>query len=251
MPRPSEPFQRVYSAPEPPAAARRPRRLALLVAVVAFAVAAVAAFLIAPGRGNAPAPRTSRAPETGRALETTPAPETSSGAPEPSPTGQRLVQALPAPCGAVRKGTARRVVPGARERQSQNSTLTTCTYASTASAWRWLRVEAHLYAPANTPSPVEDAEGYYDAQWAQARGSTLERTITLARHTGLGDESFRWFKADRGQPTVVGQMTFRERNAVVTVSYSEQASGDGAERRREACLANAEQVAREVLAALR
>ncbi|MGK5558917.1 hypothetical protein ACSNOI_45680, partial [Actinomadura kijaniata] len=53
LPRPSEPFRRVYSAPEPPSPARRPRLVALLAAVVAFALAAGVVFWLAP-RGESP-----------------------------------------------------------------------------------------------------------------------------------------------------------------------------------------------------
>ncbi|GAA4312812.1 hypothetical protein [Actinomadura luteofluorescens] len=162
-----------------------------------------------------------------------------------------MINALPAPCGTVAAATAERAVPKATRRQSANSTLTTCTFSSTGSAFRWLRVEAHLYAPGDTASPVQDAEGYYDAQWAQAHDAPLVRTVTLERRDGIGDEAYRWFKTDEGQPTVVGQVTARIRNAVFTVSYSEQAPRGGrADARERACLETATAVAREVLAAL-
>lgn len=238
--RPVEPFHRPYAGPEPPAPARRPRRLlALLVAVVAFAAAAVAVFLMAPGQDGGGTDEAAVTPRT--------------NAPAPSaPTGQgRMVKALPAPCGTVSAATVEKAVPKASKRQSANSTLTTCTYSSTGSAFRWLRVEAHLYAPADTATPVQDAEGYYDAQWAQAHDAPLVRTVSLERASGIGDEAYRWFKADEGQPTVVGQVTARIRNAVLTVSYSERAPAAGERDARErACLATATTAAREVLAAL-
>lgn len=239
--RPVEPFQRPYSGPEPPSAARRPRRRALLVAGVALAVVAVAGFLVAPGRGGG-TDRASVMPRRSAPPRTPPA--------EPAERA-RLVTALPPPCGTVTGGTAERAVPRATRRQSANSTLTTCTYSSAGSEFRWLRVETRLYAPAGTETPVRDAESYYDAQWAQAHAAPLVQTITLERQGGVGDEAFRWFKADEGQPTVVGQVTVRVRNAVFTVSYSERApaGGERAERER-GCLAEATAVAREVLAAL-
>ncbi|GAA4080553.1 hypothetical protein GCM10022214_43950 [Actinomadura miaoliensis] len=145
------------------------------------------------------------------------------------------------------RATVARLVPNAQQRESSNSTLTTCTYSSTGKDFRWLRVEAHLYAPANTATPVQDARSYYGAQWTQAHEATLERTVRLERERGLGDEAFRWFKMDKGQPTVVGQVTMRIRNVVVTVAYSEQARDAAAARDREnACLSNAGAVAREV-----
>lgn len=235
--RPVEPFHRPYAGPEPPSPGRRPRRLvALAVAAAAFAAAAVAVFLVAPGRGGG----TDRASVEPRHT-----------APRASEPAQRIVTALPPPCGTVSEGTVAKAVPKATKRQSANSTLTTCTYSSTGSAFRWLRVEARLYAPAYTATPVRDAESYYDAQWAQAHDAPLVRTIALEREGGVGDEAYRWFKADEGQPTVVGQVTARIRNAVFTVSYSEQAPAKarGAERER-AILATATAAAREVLTAL-
>jgi hypothetical protein len=236
--RPVEPFHRPYAGPEPPAPERRPKRLiVLLVAAAAFAAAAVAVFLVAPGqRKGGPDERAGN----------------TSAPPSPAPMQQaRLVKALPAPCGTVSDGTVQKAVPKAAKRQSANSTLTTCTYSSTGSAFRWLRVEAHLYTPAETATPVRDAEGYYDAQWAQAHDAPLVRTYSLERASGIGDEAYRWFKADQGQPTVVGQVTARIRNAVVSVSYSEQAPGSaGRDARERACLATATVAAREVLTAL-
>lgn len=235
--RPVEPFHRPYAGPEPPSPGRRPRRLlALLVAAAAFAAAAVAVFLVAPGRGGE-ADRAAVAPRH--------------GAPKASEPAQRIVKALPPPCGTVSDRTVAKAVPKATKRQSANSTLTTCTYSSTGSAFRWLRVEARLYAPAHTATPVQDAESYYDAQWAQAHDAPLVRTIALERAGGVGDEAYRWFMADAGQPTVVGQITARVRNAVFTVSYSERVPEKGRQAERErAILATATAAAREVLTAL-
>jgi hypothetical protein len=111
-------------------------------------------------------------------------------------------------------------------------------------------VEVNLHAPAKTPTPVQDAEGDYRASWTQAHDAPLVRTISLRRQRGIGDEAFRWFKADDGQPTVVGEVTARFRNVLVTVSYSEQAAKGAADAREGACLGTAEGVAREVLATL-
>ncbi|MFA1550664.1 hypothetical protein [Actinomadura chokoriensis] len=242
--RPVEPFHRPYAGPEPPSPARRPKRLlAVLVAVAAFAGAAVAVFLIVPGEDEA---GTDRAAVTPRGSE----PQTPSSVPSSEPA-QQMVRALPSPCGTVSEGTVAKAIPKARKLESANSTLTTCTYTSTGSAFRWLRVETRLYTAANTATPVRDAESYYDAQWAQAHEAPLARTIALERQGGVGDEAYRWFKADEGQPTVVGQVTARVRNAVFTVSYSEQAPAKGEQAERErACLAKATAAAREVFTAL-
>ncbi len=233
---PAEPFHRPYAGPEPPSPARRPKRLiVLLVAAVAFTGAAVAVFLAVPGG------KTDRAAVTPSTAE-----------PSPSEAAQGIVRALPPPCGTVPAETVAKAVPKAAERQSANSTLTTCTYTSKESAFRWLRVEARLYAPAHSATPVRDAESYYDAQWTQAHDAPLVRTIALEREQGVGDEAYRWFMADQGQPTLVGQVTARVRNAVVTVSYSEEAprGGGGQAARERAVLGTATAVAREVLTVL-
>jgi hypothetical protein len=112
-------------------------------------------------------------------------------------------------------------------------------------------VEAHLYAPDNTATPVEDAASHYDERWAQAHDAPPVRTISLRRHRGLGDEAYRWFKADEAGPAVIGQVTARTRNAVLTVSYGEHAPGAAGRREVErACLDRATAVAREVVTAL-
>ncbi|MFD0688323.1 hypothetical protein [Actinomadura fibrosa] len=255
LPRPSEQFPRVYSAPDPPAPARRPKLLALLVALVTFAVAAVVVFLVVPlGSGGGDHAGERSTPGTAPTDDPAAPAPTGPGTPSPERTAPTAgpIASLPAPCSTIPAGTVQQILPGAKREESANSTLTTCTYYGTGSGFRWLRVEAHLYPPGATSEPVKDAEGYYDAQWAQAHQATLERTITLERQPGIGDEAYRWFKADKGQPTVVGQVTARVRNAVFTVSYSEQAAGKGEQDKRErTCMAKAVRVAREVLAALR
>ncbi|MBO2466116.1 hypothetical protein [Actinomadura violacea] len=237
-----EPFHRVYSAPEPPSPSRRPRLLVLLVALVAFGGAAVAVFLLMPEHGrDAAAPR-SGSPSPGRSAEPS--------RPSESPMQEQTVGSLPKPCAMVPDKTVRRTIPKAREDESSNSTFTTCTYTAQEPRFRWLRVEVNLHAPAKSPTPVRDAETDYRASWAQAHDAPLVRTISLRPQRGIGDEAFRWFKSDDGQPTVVGEVTTRYRNVLVTVSYSEQAAKGRAAAREGACLGAAEGVAREVLATL-
>ena len=208
----------------------------MLVAAVAFVLAAGAAFLFLPGGGE------------GRSGAV---PSQRAQVPHGGGTARpRAITTLPPPCATVPAATVRSLIPSPQRRESSNNTLTTCTYASGGDAFRWLRVEAYLYAPANTSTPVEDARRYFGAQWAQAHNATLERTVSLARHPGMGDEAYRWFKVDRGQPTVVGEVTVRVRNAVIRVSYSEQSRG-AAEKRERECLERATRVAGEVLRAFR
>ncbi|MFI0404631.1 hypothetical protein [Actinomadura sp. 3N508] len=230
--RPGGPFHRPYSPPEPPAPARRlPKRLAVLVTAGLLAAAAVAAFLVVPGQGK----------------------EKATVRPTP-PVGTRqsaTLTALPPPCETVSKGTIDRTVPMATRTENANSTLTTCTYTPTGAAFPWLRVEARLYSSGNTTTPVQDAKDYYATQWTQAHDARLVRTITLERDRALGDEAYRWYRADHGRPSVVGQVTARVRNAVFTVTYAERAPGRAAQDAREGpCIATVTAVAREVLAVL-
>ncbi|RKS76841.1 hypothetical protein BZB76_2207 [Actinomadura pelletieri DSM 43383] len=208
-----------------------------------LAAAAVLTYLVVPGPGEGDAAARS---EPARA-----AMPGSGGRDRAAPAGPRVARALPPPCGTVSQGTVDRVVPGARRSQNANSTLTTCTYSSAGAEFPWLRVEAHLYAPGNTVTPVRDAEGSYDARWAEANDAPAVRTITLERQPGVGNEAYRWFKADETEPAVVGQLTARTGNTVVTVSYGEHAPDEEArESRAESSLATVTAIAREVLAAL-
>ncbi|WP_173099108.1 hypothetical protein [Actinomadura verrucosospora] len=237
-----DPFHRVYSAPEPPSPSRRPRLLVLLVALVAFGGAAVAVFLLMPGHGkDAAAPR-SGSPSPGRPAEPP--------SPSESPMQEQTVGSLPKPCAMVPDKTVRRTIPEARRDESANSTFTTCTYTAQGPRFRWLRIEVNLHAPSASPSPVRAAQVDYRATWAQAHDAPLVRTISLRPQRGIGDEAFRWFKADEGQPTVVGEVTTRYRNVVVMVAYSEQVAQGRAGSREGACVGTAEGVAREVLATL-
>ncbi|MFI0351932.1 hypothetical protein [Actinomadura sp. 9N407] len=254
LPRPPEPFQRVYSPPEPPSPARRPRLLVILIAVVSFALAAGAVFVLVPDGDDRIVPA-SMPPGDSKgegAQASSSASPSGTAPPSARPAPVEPITTLPPPCGTVAAGTVQSLIPQPERRESSNQTLTTCTYSSGGDDFRWLRVEAHLYAPAHTATPVDDAKSYFGAQWTQAHNATLERTVSLHRQSGMGDEAYRWFKADRGQPTVVGQVTVRVRNAVITVSYSEQTGDESAADARERdCLANATRVAREVLGGFR
>lgn len=222
----------MYSPPEPPASTRPPRVLVVLIAVVSFLLVAGGVYLLLPAAGeNTAAPSGDR--------------EASVGDPKPEPG---TFAGLPPPCGTVAATTVRGLIPRAQRRESSNQTLTTCTYS--ADEFRWLRVEAHLYSPADSATPERDAERYFESQWAQARTSSPARTVSLARRQGMGDAAYRWFRQDRDRPAVVGQVTVRVRNAVITVGYGERANG-AARAREDACLDAATRVAGEVLRGFR
>lgn len=233
--RPSEPFHRIYSTPEPPSQIRVARLLKPVAVVAALAAAGAIGFLVVPdadrgGGGEKAAALGHLHGDRG---------EQASSAP--------MVTKLPSPCATVSEATVEQALPKAKRRQDGNSTLTTCTYSEGS---RWLRVEARLYTPDNTATPVQDAASRYDERWAQAQSTPLERTIRLEPHRGVGDEAYRWFRTEGG-PDVVGEVTARTRNAVLTVSYGERVPDEGERYEREhAILGRAAAVAREVVTAL-
>jgi hypothetical protein len=260
LPRPPEAFDRVYSPPEPPSTGRRPALIGVVTTLLAFAVAAVALLAVGGDRaarqtdgdagngGRSTAPSGASAPPAG--APDTGAPRTGTPATTaPPPSGQvRLFSVLPPPCGTVRPATVDRLVPRSRVEHSANTTLATCTFASKGTDSQWLRVETRIFDPMEGVGPVEAATGFFGAQWARARQDPVVRTVSLRRQEGLGDEAYRWYKLDKGQPTVVGEVALRTRNAVITVSYSGVAPGeDDSAANEQKYVAAASQVAREVL----
>ncbi|MCP2334848.1 hypothetical protein [Actinomadura rupiterrae] len=262
--RAGDPFQRVYSPPEPPSQARRPKLLIVLVAVVAFAVAAAGVFLLVPTGGKSKAGPSETGPATpsgtgngsgtgdATASETPRPSAPSKSAPAPKPSAKPFtVLSLPDACTTVSEPVLNRVVPGASKQPNANNTLATCTYTSKA-PFRWLLVELYLFPSTTLPDAAGEASRDFGARWTQAHNTPLERTFALEQVPGLGDEAFRSFKQDRGQPLVVGEVTARRGNVEIRVGYSRQLpSGTTPESLRQSALANATDAAREVLAALR
>ncbi|RFU40573.1 hypothetical protein DZF91_16395 [Actinomadura logoneensis] len=260
----------MYSAPEPPSAERRPRLLIVLVAVVAFALAAGAVFLLVPSGGRPSAGPTgnrtlspagtggssgtsSPEPSASPSAKSSSPPRTASQAPQPTqPTAKPFTALeLPDACGTVSGAVLNRVAPGATKQANSNNTLATCTFTSKA-PFRWLLVEMYLYPTTTLQDAVGDARRNYAARWTQAHDTPLERTLTLQQAPGLGDEAFRSFKQDKGQPLVVGEVTARRGNVVIRVGYSRQLpSGTKPESVQQSALTNATDAAREVLSALR
>jgi len=234
----------MYSPPEPPkppARARAPRIVVALAAAVALVLAAGGVYLLFPDMG-----RQSAAPAASSAQER----EASVGGGDDEPRAEKTIGALPPPCSTVASSTVRSLVPGATREQGANRTLSTCTYAAPGDPAHWLRVEVHLY-PSDTRRPVQNAESYFDSEWTKANNEVLARTVSLARDDDMGDEAYRWFREDQSGGAVLGQVTVRVRNAVITVGYSEGAprgtGAGGVEAREDECLRNATRVAREVL----
>jgi hypothetical protein len=238
QPRPPESFPRVYSPPEPPSTARRSAFVGILTAVLAFALAGLAVFYLGSGFGGTsshgrPLGASSQRPSIGEspAISTTPqetlsasaTPTTEPASPSTSPlNGQPFIR-LPPVCGSPPETTSVRLVPTPRiTSKSANTTVTTCTVASTRGSRPSLHVEAYLFPPRDGGDPTKDAAGLLSSDWTQAHlddGQTT--TVVLERHPGLGDEAFHWYKTDRGQPVVVGEVEVRLRNAVVRVAYSQ------------------------------
>ncbi|SEF88897.1 hypothetical protein SAMN04489712_102395 [Thermomonospora echinospora] len=248
LPRPPGDFDRIYSPPEPPETARRPRLVRLLLPVMgAVAVAVAAVFLLLPSgeeERGAPAPRASRGG--------TPA-SANSSSPAPSSAGP-IYTALPPACRSVSAETVRRLVPRAERTSSGNTTFGYCGFGSPPSAEakdRWLQIDSRLYPAAGAVTPVDSARRHFDIKWALAGKATEERTVTLERQSGLGEQAYRWFKVDRQRPLAIGEVAVRSRNVVITVSYSERTVGaEPSAAQRQRCLTEATAVAREVLESL-
>ncbi|MFC5179731.1 hypothetical protein [Actinomadura harenae] len=236
--------------------------LVVLVAGVSFAVAAAAVFLLVPSVSGGGTPKAGptetglQAPAgTGESPHSAPS-KTSAPPKTPSkaaqPTGRAFTAlALPEACGTVSGAVLNRVVPGASKQPNSNNTLATCTFTSKA-PFRWLLVEMYLYPTTTLPDAVGDAKRNYGARWTQAHSAPLARTFALDPVSGLGDEAFRSFREDKGQPLVVGEVTARRGNVVIRVGYSRQLpSGTKPESVQQSALTNATDAAREVLSSLR
>jgi hypothetical protein len=169
----------------------------------------------------------------------------------PAAPSARALSVLPPPCGTARRATVNRLVPKAKVEQAANTTLATCTYSSAGTTSRWLRIENRIFDPIGGDNAAQTASGFFGAQWTRVREDPTVRIVSLKRQDGLGDEAYRAYKLDNGQPTVVGEVGIRWRNAVITVSYSGVApnpADDAANERK--YLTEATGVAREVLGAL-
>ncbi|MFC0038886.1 hypothetical protein [Actinomadura rayongensis] len=234
--RPQERFERVYSGPERPRGPRRPRALPLVLTAAAVVLAGGVALVLMPGGGSG-----ERRPPPPSAVPS------HSAAPPPGAPITRLGD----PCAGVGRATLDRLVPGATSRRHTDAATATCTFTAPGKRYRWLTVDERLVA-ATGGDPSGAARQTFAAALRQATGEPAQRTLTLERIDGLGDEAFHWFTVDEPPSTVTGQVTVRVRNVVLTVAYSEAApeSGGPAAARR-ACLANAEGAAREVLAGFR
>ncbi|REE98673.1 hypothetical protein [Thermomonospora umbrina] len=238
-------FDRIYSPPEPPETARRSRRRTVVAAGVAVAAVASLAFLLfrtGDDSGGATVPGTSSGGPG--------ASGTSGGAVEP------VYRSLPPACRSVSPETVRRVAPGGRPEMSGNDTLSYCAYGSrtptAGGEYRWLEIDARLYPSGTGGTAIDSARRHFGIKWTLAGKVTEERTVTLERRSGLGDQAFHWFKTDRRLPLVTGQIAVRSRNVVITVSYSERTAGEkGLAAQRERCLDEVAAVTREVLRHLR
>jgi hypothetical protein len=242
LPRPSDPFHRVYSPPEPPSTARRSTVVGVVLAIAAFSLLGFAAFVLASG-STPPAP-----PGAKSSLD--------SGPGSPSLRPAQVFTALPPACETVRRPTVNRLVPRARVERGANTTLTTCTFTATGSGSPWLRIETRIFVPAGGGSPAEAAAGHFTAQWNRARVDTAVRTVSLRAREGLGDEAYRRYTIDAGRRMATGQVVVRFRNAVIAVTYGENMPGAGASRTGGAAnerefLGAATEVAEEVIGAFK
>jgi hypothetical protein len=246
LPRPSDPFHRVYSPPEPPSTARRSTVVGVVMAIVAFSLLGFAAFVLASDRTRPAPPGANSSPDSG----------SGSGSGSPSVHPAHVFTALPPACDTVRRPTVNRLVPRARVERGANSTLTTCTFTAPGSGSPWLRIETRIFVPMGGGSPAEAAAGHFTAQWNRARTDPAVRTVSLRPREGLGDEAYRRYAIDAGRRMAVGQVVVRFRNAVIAVSYGENMPGASASRtggtaNEREFLGAATEVTREVIGAFK
>lgn len=264
LPRTPDSFPRVYSPPEPPRAPRRSTVTGVLVAMVAVGVASAAVFLLNSGSGGRPAHAPS-AQAASSAVSDSAAPDPASSAATPEgtsqsataatapvvPTGARPFTHAPAPCAAPDQSTINNLIPGPQTVQRITKPGDpTCIVTSGDGSSSSLVVETRLNQPGQGPDPVSAAEHDFTADLTAAQqGNGYDRTLSLDRQQGLGDEAFRWAKLDKGGPTaVIGQVEVRIRNGVVIVTYSQNArSGESAPAAGKRLLDAATMVARQVL----
>jgi hypothetical protein len=220
------------------------------VLTAVLAVCAAGAVVVALGSDVTPRERAERTEPKGEAGS--PARTASPSGGPASPWEVRTFAALPPPCGTVGRSTVDRLVTKAKAVQAANTTLGTCTYSSAGARSQRLRVETRIFDPAGGADAAATASGFFGAQWTRTREDPMVRIVSLKRQDGMGDEAYRLYKVDKGQPTVVGEVAVRLRNAVITVSYSGVASGPGQSAANERnYLSASTTVAREVLAALK
>jgi hypothetical protein len=223
------------------------------VITAVLAVCAAAAVIVALGSYGTPRGRTGTTePKGGAGSPARTARTAPTSGPPATPREAPTFAALPPPCGTVGRSTVDRLVTKARVEQAANTTLGTCTYSSAGARSQWLRVETRIFDPIGGTDAAATASGFFGAQWTRTREDPMVRVVSMERQDGMGDDAYRVYKMDKGQPTVVGEVAVRLRNAVITVSYSGVASAparsDANERKY---VSGATTVAREVLTALK
>jgi hypothetical protein len=216
-----------------------------LLVVVALVLGA-AGFFVYDRQGGPP-----RATTTEQARAGKPRAEDANVAAAAPHAVPRLFTVAPQACVIVSPDTVHRLVPDATIARGGESTASTCDYAGKAgSRYRELRVETQIFNPAVSPDPVDDAKVAIDNRWADARKDPVVKTVDIERVRGLGDEAYRRYATDKGQPTVVGEIVVRVRNSLAAVSYVEDApASGGADAAKQRSLATATAVAREILRA--
>jgi hypothetical protein len=258
--RPPEPFHRVYSPPEPPPQGRRSTAFGVLTVVVVLVLGTAALMMYGRGDDGTQQAAVRGAPPKAAA----PAPPPSSSSPSPSPSSppsfaasvpkparEPIFTLAPQACVVVSPATVRRLVPSGTITRGGGPTASTCDYSSkSGSRFRELRVETQIFTSAQSPpAPVDQARSAINSRWKEADKDPVVRTVALEQVSGLGDEAFRRFATDKGQPTVLGEVVMRVRNSVAVISYAEDAPGDDDATVRQRCLTEAVAVAREILPA--
>lgn len=254
----SEAFPRVYSPPEPPSGPHRSAMLRIAVAVVAFGLAAGAFLLFTTQGGGKPTAgnQTKGRPTSSANTRTSPpvsaTSRTTAPATRPAPAGGQPFSRVPAPCGTPDQGTIDRLVSGQQTVQRISRPDDSMCVVTSGDYTTSLVVETKLEAPGRIPDPVGAAQHDFAADFTQAQqGNGYDQTLSVGRDLGLGEEAFRWAKLDKGGPTpVVGEVETRLHNAIIIVTYSQNArSGESQDAASRRLLDAAAGVARQALGA--
>jgi hypothetical protein len=237
LPRPPEPFHRMYSPPETPGSRVRRPVVAGAVAAVLATTAAAAAVVLAAGPD---APLADRAPLQAEARRS---PSLAAAAPA-------TFTSVPTACAVLSPDAVRRLVPAPTIDRMGTDVTSVCRYSHRQGGhYRSVLVDSRAFLPKYLSDAATAMTVWsFGAQWSQAEKDMTPDTRSLRHIGGLGDEAFERYWIDRDAHVAVGEATVRYRNVLLRVQYSEEQPADHAASERR-CLAAAISAARAGLAA--
>jgi hypothetical protein len=240
LPRPPEPFHRMYSPPEAPSSRFRGSAVAGVVAAVFAATTAAATTVVLATGPDTPEP--DRAPLQAMAR------------PSSGPAVSATFTSVPTACAVLPPGAVRRLVPTPTPGIDRMGTEATsvCRYSLRQDGhYRSVLVDSRAFLPRYlNDAAIAVTAWSFEAQWRQAEKDLTPDTSSLRRLGGLGDAAFERYWIDRGAHVAVGEATVRYRNILLRMQYAEEqpaASDRAASERR--CLAAAISAARTGLTA--